>query len=182
MSRPIYPYQAPDISALARLLKQELERREDLPGHVELLNILSKAAGFRNYQHFRASQKAEDRMQAPQETAGKADYTVVSRAARCFDKADVLLFWPSRRSIQQLCLWKLWSLLPAADPISEKEVNDFLKSHNAFGDHALLRRELCDAGLLSRTRDGSRYLRVEQRPAPEALVLIQSQATGASEQ
>ncbi|MBD3769186.1 MAG: DUF2087 domain-containing protein [Rhodobacterales bacterium] len=175
MSRSIYPYQAPDVSALARLLKRELDNREDKPGHVELLNILSKAAGYRNYQHFRASQKAEARMLSPAMAPEAVDYTQVDRATRCFDEADVLLYWPSRRSIQILCLWKLWSLLPSAEEMSEKQVNAFLKAHNGFGDHALLRRELCDARLLSRTRNGSRYFRIEKHPPPEALVLIRSQ-------
>lgn len=181
MSRSIYPYHAPDMSALARSLKRELELREEEPGHVELLNMLSRAAGFRNYQHFRASQKEEARLQPPDGTAPGTDFTLVGRAARCFDEASVLLHWPSRRVIQRLCLWKLWSLLPAAKAMRETQVNAFLKAHNAFGDHALLRRELCDMRLLSRTRDGSRYLRVEVRPPAEALALIRGRIASQAE-
>jgi len=40
------------------------------------------------------------------------------------------------------------------------------------GDHAILRRSLCDGGLVSRTRDGRVYRRVERRPPPEAAALI----------
>jgi hypothetical protein len=38
-------------------------------------------------------------------------------------------------------------------------VNEVLRRHHAFGDWALLRRELFEAGLLARTRDGARYWR-----------------------
>jgi hypothetical protein len=36
----------------------------------------------------------------------------------------------------------------------------------------LLRRELCDHDLLTRTADGRQYRRVERPPSPEALALI----------
>jgi len=42
---------------------------------------------------------------------------------------------------------------------TEREVNEVLSAWHAFGDHSLLRRALCDAGLLKRLPDGSRYWR-----------------------
>lgn len=41
----------------------------------------------------------------------------------------------------------------------EREVNGVLDTWHSFGDHTRLRRELCDAGLLAREDDGSRYWR-----------------------
>lgn len=41
--------------------------------------------------------------------------------------------------------------------ISEKEVNAIISQNIAFSDVELLRRELIEAHLLSRLRDGSRY-------------------------
>lgn len=54
MTRTPLPYSAGDISALARSLRTQLAARQGMPGHVELLNMLAKAAGHRNFQHFRA--------------------------------------------------------------------------------------------------------------------------------
>lgn len=42
---------------------------------------------------------------------------------------------------------------------SEAQINQILKENHTFGDHALLRRELCDAGFLFRTPDGQIYRR-----------------------
>ena len=58
MSRMTHAYAAPDLSALAKNLRRELEARAELPGHVELLNMLTRAVGYRNYQHFKASRAA----------------------------------------------------------------------------------------------------------------------------
>ncbi|ENU4134659.1 DUF2087 domain-containing protein [Pseudomonas aeruginosa] len=55
-------------------------------------------------------------------------------------------------------------------------MNALLKSWHNFGDHALLRREICDAGLVSRTRDGSVYLRMEL-PMPPLAQAIARQIT-----
>ena len=45
---------------------------------------------------------------------------------------------------------------------TEKEVNALLDERHTFGDFFLLRRELCDSGLLQRERDGSRYWRPQK--------------------
>ena len=47
-----------------------------------------------------------------------------------------------------------------------------LAGTHLFGDPVLLRRELCDLGLLWRTPDCRAYRRVERRPPPEALELL----------
>ncbi|HCL66225.1 MAG TPA: hypothetical protein DIC56_15580 [Rhizobium sp.] len=172
MSRTMHPYQAPDMSALARMLKRELDGREDKPGHVELLNILAKAAGYRNYQHMKASDAARERMADTQPQPEIVDYRRVEAAMRCFDAEGVLLRWPARTSQQQLCLWKLWSLFPSDCDLSEPQVNDLLKRYHRFGDHVLLRRELFNQGLLFRTPDCRLYRRIERRPPPDALALI----------
>lgn len=181
MSRTIHTYEAPDLSALARTIKRELEARSETPGHVEILNILSRAAGFRNYQHLKASRAAETRLVAPQAPQEQVDFRRVETAARCFDANDVLLRWPGKTNLQALCLWKLWSFFPAEVEMTELQVNDLLKRHHAFGDHALIRREMVNMRLLSRTADCRSYRRVERRPPPDALALIRgSGATAAA--
>lgn len=172
MSRIIHAYQAPDLSALAKTLKRELDARTDPPGHVEILNMLSRAAGFRNYQHLKASRAAEARLSAPPSPEPQVDFRRVEAAARCFDATGVLLRWPGKTHLQQLCLWKLWSFFPSEEELNEKAVNALLKRHHAFGDHALIRREMVNLRLLSRTPDCRLYRRVERRPPPDALALI----------
>ena len=63
MSREIHALTIADLSAFARALREALAQREALPGHVEMLNLLSKSAGYKNYQHFRAESDAAE--QAP---------------------------------------------------------------------------------------------------------------------
>jgi hypothetical protein len=55
---------------------------------------------------------------------------------------------------------------------TEKEVDHLLKDNHLFGDHTLLRRWLCDYGMMNRTVDCREYRRVEKRPPVEALELI----------
>ncbi len=55
---------------------------------------------------------------------------------------------------------------------TQREVGEHLTASHSFGDAALLRRQLCDAGLMARTPDCREYRRVEGRPAPLGLALI----------
>jgi len=172
MTRTVFPFAATDVSALARALGRELEAEDRKLGHVQLLNLLARAGGFRNFQHFRAQFGAEARLQRPPEAAPVVDHQRVERAARHFDEAGSLLRWPSKASHVELCLWVLWSRVPAGQVLTEKQFNALLIEQHGFGDHALLRRALCDHGLMSRTTDGRAYRRIEQRPPPAALALI----------
>lgn len=174
MSRTTHAYAAPDLSALAKNLKRELEARADMPGHVELLNILTRAVGYRNYQHFKASRGAEERLANPPVAVSEAvvDYRRVELTARCFAGTDILVRWPGKFNQQQLALWVLWCFLPAGEEAPEKAVNAVLMRHNGFGDHVLIRRELVNMGLMTRTPDCRLYRRVEKRPPPEARELI----------
>ena len=49
MSRLTLAFEAPDISALARTLHQGIAALDRPPGHVELLNLLARGAGYRNF-------------------------------------------------------------------------------------------------------------------------------------
>lgn len=174
MSRTLLPFSTPDVSTLARLLERELDGCDHKPGHVELLNMLSRSAGFRNFQHFRAQSAARERLRnpAPEPVAEAVDHRRVERAARHFDSDGRLARWPKKVNLRLLCLWCLWARFPAGAVLAERAVNDLLREHHAFGDHALLRRELCDTRMLTRTPDGSEYRRIEQRPPADAVALI----------
>ena len=175
MSRESFPFSVDDISALAKALRGGLADAEGTPGHVEMLNILARATGCRNFQHFRANAKAQTRLDAPAAPAVPAqpvDYARLRRLLRHFDAAGRLVRWPSKWSEQQVILWLLWSRLPARQIMTEKAVNACLEACHTFGDAALLRRMLCDGGLLARTPDCREYRRVEARPEATGRELI----------
>lgn len=174
MSRLSLPFAAPDISALARSLADQLRGLDHEPGHVEWLNMLARSTGHRNFQQFRARTVAS-RPPDPTEPAvspPEIDPIRQRRLTRLFDRDGRLLRWPPKQHQQRLALWVVWSRLPAGQDFREPEFNDLLRGLLVFEDHVLVRRWLCDLGLVNRTRDGSRYRRVEQRPPAEALALI----------
>jgi hypothetical protein len=174
VSRTPIAFVSPDISALAKSLRTQLAGRDGLPGHVEILNMLARSTGHRNFQHLRAESLARDRLAADvlPLVEAPADLRLVERVAGHFDREGRMLRWPGRTGHQQLCLWWLWAGFPAGRDLAEREVNAHLRERHLFGDHAILRRSLCDARLLSRTRDGRVYRRIERPPPPEPAALI----------
>jgi hypothetical protein len=164
-----------DVSAFARTVCRQLDGAQNAPSHVEMLNLLARAGGFRNFQHLRAQHLAQLDLAAPPPAQEPVDYTLVKRLVRLFDAQGRLVRWPKKFTQRMLCLWVLWSRIPARQAMSESEINDLLDSHHGFGDCALLRRELADRGLVNRTPDGRRYTRIEQRlPATAAEVIRQT--------
>ncbi|WP_374574971.1 DUF2087 domain-containing protein [Phenylobacterium sp.] len=181
MSKDQIPYSAADISALAKSLRGQLAGRERPPGHVEMLNMLARAAGARNFQHFRAQAahvEALEPAQAALAAPAEMGPARVEAALRCFDARGRLARWPAKPSLQALCLWGLWARIPAGRSFTEGEVNALIKEAHGFGDHALLRRELFNRKLVSRTIDCRDYRRIERRPPPEALALIRRLPVG----
>lgn len=177
MSRDILPFIAPDLSALAKALGRELGLIDGKPGHVQLLNMLARTVGYRNFQHLRAVSLAEARLAEPPSAPEPIDYVLVERVAGHFDTDGRLLRWPSRYGHQRLALWVLWSRLDAGAIYDEFEISVVIRNNHLFGDHALIRRAMIDVGLIVRTVDGRQYRRVEQRPPGEALALIRRVAT-----
>jgi hypothetical protein len=176
MSRPQIPFQVDDVSSLARTLRAQLLAREGVPGHVEFLNMLARAAGRRNFQHLRA-EAADGAVAAPaaapsEPVSESVDAKSLDRVRRCFGPDGRLLRWPAKRGDQVLALWVLWSKLPSKAVLTEQQISLRLKDLHDFGDHALLRRELFVAGLVHRTSDCREYRRIEQAPPAEAAALI----------
>lgn len=181
MPRLQLAYEVADISALARSLRDGLGKLDRMPGHVELLNMLARSAGFRNFQHFRIESEARYRPSAPPASEPALDLARCEKAARLFDAGGSLARWPTRRNQQLLCLWVLWSRIPAGEVFTEKQVNALVNRWHHFGDYALLRRELVDLGLMRRTPDGREYARIEQKPPAELgalLALLRERAAG----
>jgi HAD superfamily hydrolase (TIGR01509 family) len=65
--------------------------------------------------------------------------------------------WPKRKAEKSGVLGYLHAKFATGKDYSEGEVNAILSEWHSFGDHALLRRELFENGLLGRTPDGRRY-------------------------
>lgn len=173
MSRTAVPLRVDDLSPFAKTLRQSLAGRDGTPNHVELLNLLAKAAGFSNYQHLRADAEAAGQLTEAAEPAPRADLAQVEKAARYFDDEGVLASWPARFALQTLCQWVLWSRIPRGHAFTERQVSDLIRDWHAFGDHALIRRAMVDARMLERTVDGREYRRVERTPPPELGPLLQ---------
>lgn len=173
MPRELIPFSTDDVSTLAKSLRAQLTSRAMPPSHVELLNMLARAAGHRNFQHFRAQARGRAPLdQAKQSAPLLANHAAVLRAARYFDDEGRLASWPARTSLQNLCLWVIWSKIPPDRLFREREISALLGTLHLFGDHAILRRTMCELGLMTRTADGRDYRRVEQPPTPEGAALI----------
>lgn len=170
MTKSIFPMEIADLSAFAKSLRKQIEALADKPSHVEMLNLLTRAAGYRNYQHFRSVAQSATvlkdwSLKLDPEPLPNEDR--VLKASRHLDGNGQLIRWPGRRGLQELCLWFLWSKIPADTELTEREISDLLSRLHLFGDAALLRRELFDFGLVHRTRDGRQYRRIERKPPVE---------------
>lgn len=176
MTREALSYSVGDISALARSLHRQMAAETGLPGHLSLLNMLARGAGFRNFQHFRASAGAAARAEAqtPAPPAGMPDMALVEQVLRQFDGAGRLARWPAKTGHQKLALWALWARLPKGEAMTEREISARLNLWHLFGDAAIIRRTLWEMGLVSRTADSRDYRRVEQAPGATAAALIRA--------
>lgn len=183
MPRMAIPLTIPDLSDFARNLRRELAASAAPPGHLALLNMLARAGGLGNFQHLRASAARTVTPPAARQTetppAPEADPRKVAVALRLFDAEGRMVRWPKKTSVQMLCIWALWARLPARSPMTEAEVNRIAEDFHLFGDRALLRRSLIDHGLAERAADGSRYVRIERAPPPEAAAVIRELAARA---
>lgn len=174
MARTALPLAVADIAAFARVLRARLLENEQTPSHLELLNWLARAAGYKNFQHFRVT-AAPGSVPAPAAHAPApepVDEKRLKRLVRLYDADGRLACWPSKRGMQLTCLWTVWAVLPPRRDFDEPTVTGILGAAQGFGDPVLLRRELCDMGLLWRTPDCRVYRRIERRPPAEALALI----------
>jgi hypothetical protein len=161
-----------DLSPFAKTLRQSLSGHEGTPTHVELLNMLAKAAGFANYQHLRADAEAADRLVAAADPGPRADLGQVEKTARYFDDAGVLQSWPSRFAQQTLSQWVFWSRIPRGETYDERGISALIKGWHAFGDHAIIRRAMVDAKMIERNQNGREYRRIERVPPPELAPLL----------
>lgn len=181
MSRQPIPLAVADVSALCRALETELAQLGHAPRHLELMNMLARASGHRNFQHLRAAALGARPM--PRASAARVvpvDPELIDRVAGYFDDAGRLKSWPAKPKLQALGLWVLWSRVPAGQSFTETGFSRLLDLWHDFGDAALLRREMWGRGMIHRTPLGADYRRIEQAPPPELRPLLERIAAGAA--
>lgn len=171
MTRLALPFQVIDIAALARSLERQMAATAEKPGHLSLMNMLARGAGFANYQAFRASALAGVRLAEP---GPMADMTKVTQALRHFDARGRMQTWPARTNAQYLCLWAIWRHFPNGTVMTERQASDLINRWHLFGDAAIIRRTMWERRMISRSEDSRDYCRVEQSPPPDARALIQA--------
>lgn len=189
MTKDVFSIHIADVSAFARQLGRALHERAATrpapPGHTELLNLIARTQGQRNWQALRqhlGATKAPPRPmavaacvpQAPDASpvAAAALSPTARKALSQFDAQGRLVRWPAKYSVQTLVMWVLWSLFDAKRSYTEREVNAVLKAANLFSDHVTLRRELINHRLMSRRPDGSDYRKLPARPGDDARALL----------
>jgi hypothetical protein len=171
MTRAATPLVVDDLSSFARNLGRALASRQtaaaEPPGHVELMNLVARAAGYRNLQALKAA--------PPEPPPPRATLPLSENARRAllhFDRDGRLSRWPTKFTVQGMAMWVLWTRFDAKRAYTEREVNAILKAANAFGDHATLRRELVNHRLLARKSDCSEYRKLPARPDNEVRALL----------
>src|SRR5262245_36736540 len=84
-----------------------------------------------------------------------------ARMTELFDPNGIVTRWPARRGERTEVLDHLAAKFEPARIYREREVNETLNQWHSFRDHALLRRELFEAGRLDRdARSGTYWLKV----------------------
>jgi hypothetical protein len=177
------PLHCDDLSQFAKTLRQQLgEHLQKSPGaapsHVQLLNMLARAAGHRSVQALRAQATLARAPAAPTPaTATSAHTTLSAHAAKAltqFDAHGRLSRWPYKFVVQRLAMWGLWLRFESNRSYTEREVNEILKAWTTYGDHVTPRRELVEMKLLGRKPDCSVYWKEPQRPNDEVRALLQA--------
>jgi len=174
MPRHTVPLHADDISSFAKALSRQLRdahaRAPQPPGHQDLLNMLARAAGHRNFQSLRARPLPRATPQAPPPALNET----AQRALRQFDEHGRLMRWPIKYSVQRMMLWGLWMRFDSRRRYTEREVNEVLNAWHLFGDHCTLRRELVNMKLLERKSDGSVYRKTPARPDAPTMAMMRA--------
>ncbi|KAB0582984.1 DUF2087 domain-containing protein [Ideonella dechloratans] len=170
-----------DLSSFARQLARALADSATPPSHLQFLNQIARAAGYRNLQALQAgapqgapamAADVSPADPAPVDAAPAPLSDAARRALLQFDTAGRLQRWPAKYSVQRLILWPLWARFEPRRSYTEAEVNTVLKAANTFGDHVTLRRELVNHRLLARESDCSAYWKLPARPDDEARTLM----------
>jgi hypothetical protein len=195
MTRLLVPLFTPDISTFTKTLKSFLDERHvagrPLPSHLELLNLLARAAGLRNFATLKAAALAaspgipvatENEVPTVKPPGDAVELSTLSATVRKalmqFDESGRLVRLPNKLSVQQMTMWALWTQFAAHRSYTEKEVNAVVNAFHIFGDQATLRRELVNMKLLGRKSDCSEYWKEPHRPEQEVQGFLRAWRAG----
>jgi hypothetical protein len=195
MTRLLVPLSTPDVSAFTKTLKSFLDERhadgKAPPSHVELLNLLARAAGMRNFATLKKVAQAappSDKVQPTRITSENNEAVnavnlasmsaTVRKALIQFDDTGRLVRLPNKLSVQQMTMWALWTQFAANRKYTEKEINAIVNGFHTFGDQATLRRELVNMKLLGRKSDCSEYWKEPHRPSDEVQDFLRAWRAG----
>lgn len=165
MSRSPIPLVIDDISQFTIHLRNRWPTGD--VSQAQALALIAQAAGYRNHQHLKAAQPALPALD-------KQALNRVKAALAVFDDAARLTRWPMKPSVQRLCIAWFWTRLPDRQDLTEKQVNVIIEDSEVFGDHVLIRRQLIELGLASRTPDGAIYRRQGRSPDAEERAVIKA--------
>jgi len=84
---------------------------------------------------------------------------------RYLDKEGRVEVWPGKWKNRRMVAWYMTRGFEPGVRYSEQQVNGIIEGLHTFGDYAILRRTLCDLGLLARESDGSAYWLTEKGKA-----------------
>ena len=190
------PFAVADVSALAKSLRAAFERADTTPTQVQMLNWLAKAAGHQNYQSLKAQASAKPvaplsvdagpdaaesaaqvKTDATNASTPDSDTALTAHAAKAltqFDTDGKLTRWPHKFAVQRVAMWGLWIRFDAKRKYSEKDVNGVFNAWHLFGDHATLRRELVNMGLLARKPDCSVYWKQPHQPSDDIQAFLRA--------
>jgi hypothetical protein len=79
------------------------------------------------------------------------------------DSTGKIKVWPSKHDAKVQVLQYLADKFEYNRFYTEKEVNRVIESNHTFGDFFLLRREMIEKKLLSRTKSGDKYWRTDTK-------------------
>lgn len=147
----------PDISGFAKLLKKEIDTKNGNLSHVEILNIIARICGNKNFQQLRAStipNSEVPNMVLEDEEKANAN---LKKLKRYLNENFQVKTLPSKLSQQELIIYYIWAFIEKNKIFNEIELNKYLNKFHTFGDCALLRRYMFEYGLLSRSKDCSDY-------------------------
>lgn len=81
-----------------------------------------------------------------------------------------LTAYPAKKKKKLMALAYLAEKIPEGERFAEQDFNELLNHWHSFRDPATLRRELYNAGLINRSKDGKEYCLNPQRPSEEELL------------
>lgn len=87
--------------------------------------------------------------------------TYESKLKRYYDEEQKLIQYPTKKPLRLFVLEKIAKDFEIGRDYTEKEVNEIIRSHIAFSDHELIRRELFQYKFVGRLKNGSKYWREE---------------------